>query len=732
MIATGVMPHVVLLGLSAVSTGVIAGYAWRRNEQSTRWFVAVMTVFTSYSAIQLVGLLIFHEPSRLVLDKTQWIATALVPLFWLLFAAEYTGHDRLLTRRAVRLLSVVPALTIVLAWSNPLHGLMWTHNTLEPVGGLALLDQQFGLWFWVYVTYTYSIILLGAVLFLRLVWLSEQLYFDQSALLLVGAVAPLLASVFTVFDLSVFQNPTLDMTPYAFAVSGVSFGYATFRHRLFDMIPATRQLGRRSAIQDLNDGVIIVDTSQRIIYANPAAATVVESTPEEILGQSVRSLVAPESLNFEPDDAFAEVKRGNAVYEIRSSPVYSRRDDFVGHTLIISNITDRKRRERQLTQRRDELKHLAELNSVLRGVNRALVSATTREEIEQAVCERLAASELYETACMADIPTWSGKSDQWTIVGEDRDPQGLSDAVYQDDDLVAKHSGSEVSTAVSVGQGGWAVVPLVYRRTVYGALGLYSHREFLVDETSREREILTELGLIIGHTINAVENRRLLSDETKIELTFRSVDEHTPLLSAAQQTGSQLELKGIVPDGGQQDIAYVEVAGSPSQTADALAEASPGEVRQIQMEDETGLIEWIVPDHSLLGTFTRHSLDVQQVAVTGDRVECTVEVPSEAEMRRLMNDLTEAFPGTDLVTKQQRDQRQPADSPDTLTGSVTEELTDKQTQALRLAHQAGYFNWPRDSSAKEIAETLDISRPTFQAHLRKAEAALLAELFNAD
>jgi predicted DNA binding protein len=58
-----------------------------------------------------------------------------------------------------------------------------------------------------------------------------------------------------------------------------------------------------------------------------------------------------------------------------------------------------------------------------------------------------------------------------------------------------------------------------------------------------------------------------------------------------------------------------------------------------------------------------------------------------------------------------------------------DELTDRQREALEAAYRAGYFEWPRESSAEEVAGTLDISRPTFQGHLRKAEDAVLAALF---
>lgn len=55
----------------------------------------------------------------------------------------------------------------------------------------------------------------------------------------------------------------------------------------------------------------------------------------------------------------------------------------------------------------------------------------------------------------------------------------------------------------------------------------------------------------------------------------------------------------------------------------------------------------------------------------------------------------------------------------------TAALTDKQVGALVLAHQAGYYQWPRSSSASDLASRLGLSSSAFLDHLRHAEAKLI-------
>ncbi|MFA5944801.1 MAG: helix-turn-helix domain-containing protein [Candidatus Thermoplasmatota archaeon] len=55
-------------------------------------------------------------------------------------------------------------------------------------------------------------------------------------------------------------------------------------------------------------------------------------------------------------------------------------------------------------------------------------------------------------------------------------------------------------------------------------------------------------------------------------------------------------------------------------------------------------------------------------------------------------------------------------------------LTDKQIEALVLAHQEGYYQWPRVRSASDLAEHLGLSSSAFLDHLRHAEAKLIGSI----
>lgn len=57
-------------------------------------------------------------------------------------------------------------------------------------------------------------------------------------------------------------------------------------------------------------------------------------------------------------------------------------------------------------------------------------------------------------------------------------------------------------------------------------------------------------------------------------------------------------------------------------------------------------------------------------------------------------------------------------------------LTERQREALDTAHRMGYFDYPRQANASQVAERLEINRSTLVEHLSRAQGKLLRDLFD--
>ncbi|WP_424009464.1 helix-turn-helix domain-containing protein [Haloferax denitrificans] len=59
-----------------------------------------------------------------------------------------------------------------------------------------------------------------------------------------------------------------------------------------------------------------------------------------------------------------------------------------------------------------------------------------------------------------------------------------------------------------------------------------------------------------------------------------------------------------------------------------------------------------------------------------------------------------------------------------------DKLSNRQREVFELACRRDYYAWPRETTTRELADELDISKTTLLEHLRKAEAKLLNQYAN--
>ncbi|MFC5366959.1 helix-turn-helix domain-containing protein [Salinirubrum litoreum] len=104
----------------------------------------------------------------------------------------------------------------------------------------------------------------------------------------------------------------------------------------------------------------------------------------------------------------------------------------------------------------------------------------------------------------------------------------------------------------------------------------------------------------------------------------------------------------------------------------------------------------------------------------------TLHLDEMADLRTLVSTLREQFGGVGVRYLAQAS-AEAAEGSD-LVPVDRGRLTDRQEEVLRTAHEMGYFEYPRDSNATEVAAALDIRPSTFTEHLSAAQSKLLDDL----
>ncbi len=704
------------LGLSALITAGMTMYAYRhRDRPGAVWLAATLGATTIWTGTYAGGLLTHDATWRPVWEHIQWFGTAALPVTFLLFALEYTGHDRSVTRWTMAGLFAIPALTVGIVWTNQWHSLMWIENRVVVQEGLATMVATFGPWFWVATIYSYALVIIGGVLLIRLLFVSEYLYAEQSILFSLGIVIPLIANVIAVFIPT--SPPGFDFTPYGFTVWGTTLFVMVYRGGLFDLIPATRQLGQNAALAQFEEGVAIVDDDDTVIYLNEAAGSIFDCKPASTVGESIEKLLGEgvlEELASQGEETVTDFHRGDRFYEIRISQISDRHGRPIGRTLVFHDVTIRRRRER-------ELERVTELNTAIRGVHQALVDARRPENVHEAICEKVGNSELYGRVCLADVPTITGAADEWQWGTDVCQPPELSTLETK----VEEDSGREIVDTDR--EGTWTIVPVTYRRTLYGVLCVRPNGQSL---SERERDALFELGELAGHTINAIEHRQLLAADAVVELSLESDDADASLAAVSNETDTTVTLEGLIPGGESGPVAILSTdAADGKRVQEALARITGDPVTVTQSDTSSGdVLSWRFTEESLLGTLATLGVSVTAAVAEDGQALYRAEVATDRDVRQLLSQLEVRFPETRLVAKNHKDQ--PTELLETESDTVVEDLTDRQCEAIEAAYRAGYFDWPRESTAEEVAESLDITPPTLHGHLRKAEHSIFRELFD--
>ena len=362
-------------------------------------------------------------------------------------------------------------------------------------------------------------------------------------------------------------------------------------------------------------------------------------------------------------------------------------------------------------------------------------TATSREEVEGAACEALVDAG-YDGAWLLGVTPEGQESAVRATAGVARsadeiDAGSLSvvgpGAVDGNDAAVRVGSVRDHETVPGLtAHHVVAEVPVGYGDTSYGTLSVATSSS--EDIGDRERSILADFGRRIGQAVAAVTRRRLLRADTVMELEFRTTDEGSFLVETARECGCSFSLEGQAPISERSLALYVRVTGTAPETVVDRASAAEGieRARLIRSGGENAVVELVASGGSMAASLTEFGGHVTEYVVDGRGGTVTAEFPIDVDVRGVVRGVTAAFPDTEFVAK--REVAHPVSTAEPLQHRVEGELTDKQLSALRSAYQAGYFDWPRETTAEELADTLDISSPTLHNHLRKAQRKLLEEL----
>jgi PAS domain S-box-containing protein len=342
--------YIVPIFLAAGVSLSVAVYIWRQHSAVAAPAVLLMVSVAVWTLAYALEIGSTDLANKIFWGKVKYLGVTTVPSIWLFLAVKYLGRKQWLTKRSLGFLSIEPIITLLLVWSNEFHGLIWTNFRMERVGSLYLKVSTHGLWWWVHTSYSYGLLLVGTLLFIRTLKRSHDLYRSQATAVLIGVLSPWLGNALYISGFNPFKP--LDLTPFGFTITGISLGWGLFHARLMDILPVARS----TILENMKDAVMVLDARDRIVDVNMSACAIIGREASEIIGKhAVPVLSNWQSLveRYRPlEEAKDEISIGEGeskrYYDLDLSSLYDRRGQYTGRFVLLRDITDNKKTAMEL------------------------------------------------------------------------------------------------------------------------------------------------------------------------------------------------------------------------------------------------------------------------------------------------------------------------------------------------------------------------------------------------
>jgi diguanylate cyclase (GGDEF)-like protein/PAS domain S-box-containing protein len=341
--------NAILLIISALITLAASLIVWQRSVPGSLTLGLLLFSMTIWSGFYAFDWLPIPPSLKILMPNFVYIGVVTVPSFFLIFALSFTNHGEWSNRHLLVLLAIEPAATLILAWTNNYHHLIFRSISLATQNTITRLQFEQGFWYSVNLVYSYLVILAGFIVLMYGMLRSSPLLKKQYHIVLTASFLPWGLNILSEYVVQ-SRNP-FDLTPLVFGLSGVLFTYSMLRGRFMNIIPVARS----RIIESMSDGVLVLDTQNRIIDINPAMEVFLGHKPASLLGRS-----ASEALQVWIDQSDAimseqetrtELRIPNTssrYLDLRVTPIFDDYQQLNGRLMVFRDVTDRKQVEKQL------------------------------------------------------------------------------------------------------------------------------------------------------------------------------------------------------------------------------------------------------------------------------------------------------------------------------------------------------------------------------------------------
>lgn len=306
--------------------------------------------------------------TKLFWTKLCFPAYALAPMSWMIMVLQISDlWHHICKRERLILFFAIPFISILLAWTNDFHNLIWTKVSIDTNNVVHPPINKYGFWFWVHSFYSDLINILSIFIIIWSWRKKTPLYAKQFKSLMYS-----MAFVILINALYILKILKYDLTPVAWGLSSPLIISALFRHKLFDLVP----IAQTRVIENLNDGIVVIDLKNRIVDINTTAKHIFKCETIKTIGTHISVFFdrwpALHSLVIEEKD-YLEFEQMQSIftyyYEALCLPIKNEKELLLGKLLIIRDITVKKQTEAEILQKQQEIAVKEEREHIARDLH---------------------------------------------------------------------------------------------------------------------------------------------------------------------------------------------------------------------------------------------------------------------------------------------------------------------------------------------------------------------------
>ena len=337
----------------------------------------LLAATTLWSLTQLGTTLVTSLPIQGLLGPLSYIGIATVPVAWFMFCITYSmGNDRS-PPALLAAISVIPLITVVMAFTNDYHQLLWATAELQMSDGYIGMHYTYGLWWKINAAYSYALILMGTTI---IVFTLAQTNGHRGQLFAVMAAPGAVVALNFVYLSPYNPIPGLDLTTAGFALATLILNNWVLQRGML----TTNKVVRQRVVEQLSEGVMVVSEAGLVLDANPKALEILNLSEELKFNQPLHSMTSNIAL-LELTSTHrrnTEVGISGRSYEVTVSKFEedSGNNDSI---LVFRDVTERRRAEVALRQATHKLDKAAHTDALTGLANRRVFMKRLSEEAER-------------------------------------------------------------------------------------------------------------------------------------------------------------------------------------------------------------------------------------------------------------------------------------------------------------------------------------------------------------